>query len=113
MIGLIAFLFVFIALVLWACVAVGSRHDMPEPPDPRPIRPSVDHYDLDMETGTMTYHVVKTRADMIRGMCDEDLAGFFSTIISCERCPSGGECDIRKVCDWNLLQWLKEEVDGQ
>lgn len=108
--GAIAFLIVFMALVCWACVAVGTRHDAPEPTEPRPIRPSVDHYDLNMEAGTLKRKAVKTRGDWIRSMCDEDLAAFFSTLISCERCPTGGECDIQRVCDWNLLRWLKEEV---
>jgi len=98
--GLIAFLFVFIALVLWACVAVGSRHDMPEPPEPttvRKITPRIDHYDCDLEAGTITYHVVVTQADAIRAMTDEELANFLSWLNESKTC-----------FEW--LDWLKEEV---
>ena len=112
--GAIAFLFVFIALVLWACVAVGSRHDMPEPSEPRPIRPSVDHYELDMETGDVTYHVVVTNGDRVRSMCDEDLAEFIGAFCDCK----DGDCPITTTpyncnasgCKGAWLKWLKEEV---
>ena len=96
--GAIAFLFVFIALVLWACVAVGSRHDMPEPSEPRPIRPSVDHYELDMETGDVTYHVVVTNGDRVRSMCDEELADWLVM--------NGDGSDYQ-----THLAWLKAEAE--
>ena len=109
--GAIAFLFVVIALVLWACVAVGSRHDMPEPAEPRPIRPSVDHYELDMETGDVTYHVVVTNGDRLRSMCDEDLATILTESFGC---PPDGEqrrCFGRDIkCYDCTLEWLKAEV---
>lgn len=103
--ALIAFLFVFIALVLWACVAVGSRH-MPEPTEPRPIRPSVDHYELNMETGDVTYHVVVTNADRIRSMSDEELADFLFDI-------KWGICDIGlapSATRFAWENWIKKEV---
>ena len=115
--GVIVFLFVFIALVLWVCVAVGSRHDMPEPPEPsepRPIRPSVDHYELDMETGDVTYHVVVTNGDRVRSMCDEELALWLARFTDCGECPINAypHCTTSEescACRWH--EWLKEEVD--
>lgn len=106
--ALIAFLFVFIALVLWACVAVGSRHDMPEPSEPRPIRPSVDHYELDMETGDVTYHVVVTNGDRIRAMTDEELVDFMYNEKLSLWCAENKECKPR--CRDCFAEWLKEEV---
>lgn len=109
--GAIAFLFVFMALVCWACVAVGTRHDAPEPTEeykpepsePRPIRPSVDHYDLNMETGDVTYHVVVTNGDRIRSMTDEELALWIKST-ACDAVLSGA-----KTADY-WLDWLRTEA---
>ena len=98
--GAIAFLFVLVALVLWVCWAVGSRNDRgdeveytPTPSAPRPIYGKVDHYDVDVTTGTVSYHVVTTNADRIRSMTDEELTDF-----------------LLHICDWEWGEWLKEEV---
>ncbi len=67
----------------------------PKPSLPRPIHSPVDHYDVDVATGTVTYHVVTTNADRIRAMSDEELADF-----------------LLHICDWKWREWLKEEVSG-
>ena len=81
--------------------------------DIRPIHSRIDHYELDMEKGTLSYHVIKTNADKIRSMTDEELAEWFHRIQydvsdyycgghSCEpTLPTGKE-------SW--LDWLKEEA---
>ena len=72
----------------------------PKPSLPRPIHSPVDHYDVDVATGTVTYHVVTTNADRIRAMCDEDLALFLETATEHGR--------VDKV-EW--VRWLKQEAN--
>ena len=86
----------------------------PKPSLPRPIHSPVDHYDVDVATGTVTYHVVTTNADRIRAMSDEDLAIILTESFGC---PPDGEqkrCFGRDIkCYDCSLEWLKEEVqDG-
>lgn len=52
----------------------------PKPSPPRHIHSPVDHYDVDAETGTVTYHVVRTNGDRIRSMSDEELAEKFNQV---------------------------------
>ena len=72
----------------------------PKPSLPRHIHSPVDHYDVDVATGTVTYHVVTTNGDRIRSMSDEELADWLVM--------NGDGSDYQ-----THLAWLKEEVkDG-
>lgn len=57
---------------------------------------------------------VKTNADRIRSMTDEELAEFISKYFSCEY-----ECAVRDKCgsDWDCkratIDWLQSEVEGE
>ena len=86
----------------------------PKPSLPRHIHSPVDHYDVDAETGTVTYRVVQTNGDRIRAMSDEDLAIILTESFGC---PPDGEqkrCFGRDIkCYDCALEWLKKEVkDG-
>ena len=81
----------------------------PKPSLPRPIYSPVDHYDVDVTTGTVSYHVVRTNGDRIRAMGDEDLAEMF--------CLMSGGIHPFSISDSSdgeqWIKWLKEEVkDG-
>ena len=87
----------------------------PKPSLPRHIHSPVDHYDVDVATGMVTYHVVTTNADRIRSMTDEGLAEFMRPFDS--GCPRWKEnplpCSDWDNCGECWLKWLKEEVkDG-
>ena len=55
---------------------------------------------------------VRTNADRIRSMTDEELAEFFETVFDCMNCPQKG-CIIAndRGCQINLLEWLQAEVE--
>ena len=57
--------------------------------------------------------VVRTQADRIRAMTDEELAKFLGTVIACGECPIVQSCDtfLREDCRKNLLHWLQEKVE--
>ena len=86
----------------------------PKPPIPRPIYSPVDHYDVDVSTGTVTYHVVQTNGDRIRSMSDEELAEFIGKFCDCQL----GDCPIttspyncsENGCKGSWLKWLKRKV---
>jgi hypothetical protein len=85
-------------------------NEYPNPTNPAPIHGKIDHYDCDMETGTISYHVVKTNADRIRSMTDEELAEW----IVAHSCPVA-VCNERLEdnhvdCHSCWLEWLKAEV---
>ena len=84
----------------------------PKPSLPRPIHSPVDHYDVDVETGTVTYHVVQTNGDRIRSMKNKELA---ETLLGfqCTTCDFDGFCKSKGKCKKQIMEWLKEEVqDG-
>lgn len=86
---------------------------IPTPSAPRPIYSPVDHYDVDVSTGTVTYHVVQTNGDQIRSMTDGELAVFLSEITSnaIVVLEIGSNGKSKNAFDW--YEWLKEEVkDG-
>ena len=84
----------------------------PKPSLPRPIHSPVDHYDVDVATGTVTYHVVTTNADRIRAMSDEDLAEWICVhITECSRCEGGKMCESRNGHFTGLLRWLKSPAE--
>ena len=86
-----------------------GSHYRPKPSAPRPIHSPVDHYDVDVTTGTVSYHVVRTNGDRIRAMGDEELAGFLFR--EEPWCTVDRECV--HSCRTCLENWLKEEVkDG-
>ncbi len=91
-----------------------GSHYKPKPSLPRPIYSPVDHYDVDVATGTVTYHVVTTNGDRIRSMTDEELA----SVLLDERCSfcdanNYSVCNSTKRCHEEIEAWLKEEVkDG-
>lgn len=74
----------------------GGSHYRPKPSAPRRIHSPVDHYDVDVTTGTVSYHVVRTNGDRIRAMCDEDLALFLETAT---------EHGLVSEAEW--MTWLK------
>ena len=84
----------------------------PKPSLPRHIHSPVDHYDVDVTTGTVSYHVVRTNGDRIRAMSDEELAEFMRPWDS--GCPRWKEnplpCSDWDNCGECWLKWLKEEV---
>jgi len=87
-------------------------NEYPNPTNPAPIHGKVDHYDCDMETGTISYHVVKTNGDVFRSLSDEDIA---KTLNSAGICPSWvkwtkWECPNIE-CHECWIKWLKEEVN--
>ncbi len=91
----------------------------PKPSLPRPIHSPVDHYDVDVATGAVTYHVVTTNGDRIRSMSDEELAEEMSNRLTedCLMCPVlEANCPVWESkdieCKDALLEWLKEEVSG-
>ena len=90
------------------CLECNHRHN-PQPTDVRHIHSPVDHYDVDVATGTVTYHVVTTNGDRIRSMSDEELATMLY-----ERGCFAPNCDRYDVCYASCrecwLEWLKEEV---
>ena len=86
----------------------------PKPSLPRHIHSPVDHYDVDVETGTVTYRVVRTNGDRIRSMSDEDLMRFLLRVGTLENRPwcDDEPCNNR-YCSECITEWLKEEVkDG-
>ena len=119
--SIIAYLFVLDALIMFVLCAVGSRNDRedeveytPTPSAPRPIYGKADHYDVDVTTGTVSYHVVTTNADRIRSMTDEELALWLAKFTDCSECPISAypHCttsDEACACGWH--EWLKEEVN--
>ena len=83
-------------------------NEYPNSTNPAPIHGKVDHYDCDLETGTISYHVVTTNGDQIRSMTDEELSKFANG------CPPNSkrhlsEC-LRTDCCGCWLEWLKKEV---
>lgn len=78
------------------------RYD-PQPTPVRPIYGSVDHYDVDAETGTVSYHVVRTNGDRLRAMTNVELADKLNEVETMGRAygPMG------KVYWWD---WLEKEV---
>lgn len=85
----------------------------PKPSLPRPIHSPVDHYDVDVATGTVTYHVVTTNADRIRAMSDEEMASLFGVwVADCDNndVPCKEYCSYYKSCGDAWLAWLKAEV---
>ena len=77
------------------CLECNHRHN-PQPTDVRPIYSPVDHYDVDVTTETVAYHVVQTNGDRIRSMCDEDLALFLETAT-----------EHGRVSEAEWMTWLK------
>ena len=59
---------------------------------------------------------VKTNADRIRSMTDEELAEWLVSIIECDDgCPCIKECGEKEemgVCYPSMLEWLRKEVDN-
>ena len=68
----------------------------PKPSLPRRIHSPVDHYDVDVTTETVAYHVVQTNGDRIRSMCDEDLALLLETTT-----------EHGRVSEAEWMTWLK------
>ena len=86
----------------------------PKPSLPRHIHSPVEHYDVDVETGTVTYRVVRTNGDRIRSMSDEDLMRFLLRVGTLENRPwcDDEPCNNR-YCSECITEWLKEEAkDG-
>lgn len=55
---------------------------------------------------------VKTNADRIRAMSDEELVALMKKIVSCADCPVGTKCiDISQKCEDLLLEWLKQPAE--
>ena len=89
------------------CLECNHRHN-PQPTDVRPIHSPVDHYDVDVRTGTVTYHVVRTNGDRIRAMSDEELAEMFCLMSSGIHPFSISDSSDGE--QW--IKWLKSEVSG-
>lgn len=55
-----------------------------------------------------------TNADMIRSLCDEQLAKLFDVVSPCDVCSKRSLefCDKRK-CVELIKEWLKEEVSNE
>ena len=91
-----------------------SLHPAPEPTGVRPIYGSIERYEVDVKTGTISYRVIQTNADRIRSMTDEELAEFMRPWDS--GCPRWKEnplpCSDWDNCGECWLKWLKEEVSG-
>ena len=97
-----------------------GSHYRPKPSEPRPIHGTIDHYDVDVETGTVTYHVVRTNGDRIRAQTDEGLAKLMEHCGCCPplACPHNevGVYVTPQDCEMCWLEWLKSpaevETDG-
>lgn len=81
----------------------------PEPSDIIPIthEQKTIHGTLDMKTGMLTMTPIRTNADRIRSMTDEELADVIAEGFCSGRLD---KCDNYKRCTDCTLDWLKEEV---
>lgn len=56
---------------------------------------------------------VKTNADRIRAMSDEELCRFLGEYKFCDICEEGCDsCTYNGDCDKRLLEWLKQPAEG-
>ena len=60
----------------------------------------------------VSFTPIKTNADMIRAMSDEELANFIAIHMDCQICPArpDGSCVDAETCRRLLLNWLKQEM---
>ena len=92
-----------------------SLHPAPEPTAVRPIYGSIERYEVDVKTGTISYKVIQTNADRIRSMTDEELAEFIGKFCDCQL----GDCPIttspyncsENGCKGSWLKWLKRKAE--
>lgn len=58
------------------------------------------------------WYAVKTNADRIRSMTNEELANMWYSYVDCGACPMHRECNILpKDCLRLALEWLKSESE--
>ena len=94
-------------------------HYSPKTTNVHPIESAmpVIHGKLDMATGTLIYDTVRTNADRIRAMSDEELVKEFIETMADEmffNCPvcktkTESEC-FASNCEKCWVEWLKQEV---
>ena len=57
---------------------------------------------------------VKTNADRIRAMSDEELVGAIFCTVECSCCPVSEVCKSKKgACTDKILEWLKQPAEGE
>lgn len=57
---------------------------------------------------------LKTNADRIRAMTDEELCEFLSQYKFCDICEEGcSDCTYHGDCDKRLLDWLQQPAEGE
>lgn len=65
---------------------------------------------------------MKTNADRIRAMTDEELAIFVRAVIMADGCPNGevdcNECSVMEICNQSGLyehekEWLQQPAEGE
>ena len=58
--------------------------------------------------------IIKTNADRIRSMTDEELANMWWSYVDCGECPKHRECKITgQDCLRLALEWLREEAANE
>ena len=63
-------------------------------------------------TGKITAVKIKTNADRIRSMTDEELAKAWWKYMDCGECPVGLGCNMtERDCEHWVLDWLKKDAD--
>lgn len=67
--------------------------------------------DFGQYVGRITAVKIKTNADRIRAMSDEELAEWFKEHLLCIHCPANEECHFARDCEGHLLKWLRKECD--
>lgn len=88
-----------------------SLHPSPEPTAVRQINGSIERYEMDVETGTISCKVVQTNADRIRAMSDEELAVFLleATSNAIVVLGIGSNGKSKNAFDW--YEWLKAPAE--
>ena len=59
------------------------------------------------------YHKVKTKADVIRAMSDEELAEWLASPGMMQWCPRSGPCPAEVECDDCWAEWLKKPAEEE